>query len=441
MRKNFILDTNVLLYDPNAINIFADNTVLIPLEVIEQLDTFKRDITELGNNARAVIQQLDLHRQNAKLGEGVRLENGSLLRVFAGECENMLANTGLDLETSVDNRILNLAVYLNERDADTPTIIVTKSINLRLKADALGIYAEDYAEPDKHRREMGVGYHEFERDPAEIDQFLRAGHCILEQENGALAPNEYVLFRAPNGGKEQALGRITQVSPTKVSKLSAASAGILGIKPLNLGQCFALDALLDENINLVTLLGKAGTGKTLLAVAAGLFQVVQENVYHRVIVSRPTMPMGRDIGYIPGDIQEKMRPWMQPIFDAIELIREIDRRSRRRLLPPDILESDEIGVEPLTYIRGRSIPHQFMIIDEAQNLTPHEVKTIITRVGRGTKVVLTGDLHQIDNPYVDAYSNGFSCVIDRFGDEKISAHITLTKGERSELAEIAANLL
>jgi len=217
MRKNFILDTNVLLYDPNAINIFANNTVIIPLEVIEQLDTFKRDITELGNNARAVIQQLDLHRQNAKLGEGVRLDNGSLLRVFAGECENMLANTGLELETSFDNRILNLAMYLNEHDADTPTIIVTKSINLRIKADALGIYAEDYAEQDKHRREVGVGYHEFERDPEEIEQFLHTGHCILEQENGALAPNEYVLFKAPNDGKEQALGRITQVSPTKVS--------------------------------------------------------------------------------------------------------------------------------------------------------------------------------------------------------------------------------
>jgi len=277
--------------------------------------------------------------------------------------------------------------------------------------------------------------------PRRSSSFYTPDTAFSSRRTARWLPTSTSCSRPRTTARNRLWGELRRYRQQKFPALSAASAGVLGIKPLNLGQCFALDALLDENINLVTLLGKAGTGKTLLAVAAGLFQVVQKDVYHRVIVSRPTMPMGRDIGYIPGDIHEKMRPWMQPIFDAIELIREIDRRSRPRSLPPDILESDEIGVEPLTYIRGRSIPHQFMIIDEAQNLTPHEVKTIITRVGRGTKVVLTGDLHQIDNPYVDAYSNGFSCVIDRFGDEKISAHITLTKGERSELAEIAANLL
>jgi PhoH-like ATPase len=439
MRKNFILDTNVLLYDPNAINLFADNNVLIPLDVIEQLDTFKRDITELGNNARSVIQQLDLLRQGAKLGEGVALSTGGMLRVCAGDFQNMLANTGLVLNSSVDNRILNLAVYLHEHDSEHPTIIVTKSINLRIKADALGIYAEDFAEPNKTVADAGIGYHELERSSEDIDEFVKVGKCTLE--NGEFAPNAYVLFKSNDGSKKQALGRVVNLDPVKVVRLFSVQEGVLGIKPLNLGQCFAMDALLDDNIKLVTLLGKAGTGKTLIAVAAGLYKVVQEDIYNRVIVSRPTMPMGRDIGYIPGDIAEKMRPWMQPIFDAVELIREIDRRSRRRSLPPDILESDELGIEPLTYIRGRSIPHQFMIVDEAQNLTPHEVKTIVTRVGRGTKVVLTGDLHQIDNPYVDAYSNGFSYVIDRFRNEKIAAHIALTKGERSELAEVASNLL
>jgi PhoH-like ATPase len=439
MRKNFILDTNVLLYDPNAINLFADNNVLIPLDVIEQLDTFKRDITELGNNARSVIQQLDLLRQGAKLGEGVALSSGGMLRVCAGDFQNMLANTGLVLNSSVDNRILNLAVYLHEHDSEHPTIIVTKSINLRIKADALGIYAEDFAEPNKTVADAGIGYHELERSSEDIDEFVKVGKCTLE--NGEFTPNAYVLFKSNDGSKKQALGRVVNLDPVKVVRLFSVQEGVLGIKPLNLGQCFAMDALLDDNIKLVTLLGKAGTGKTLIAVAAGLYKVVQEDIYNRVIVSRPTMPMGRDIGYIPGDIAEKMRPWMQPIFDAVELIREIDRRSRRRSLPPDILESDELGIEPLTYIRGRSIPHQFMIVDEAQNLTPHEVKTIVTRVGRGTKVVLTGDLHQIDNPYVDAYSNGFSYVIDRFRNEKIAAHIALTKGERSELAEVASNLL
>jgi len=367
------------------------------------------------------------------------LSSGGMLRVCAGDFQNMLANTGLVLNSSVDNRILNLAVYLHEHDSEHPTIIVTKSINLRIKADALGIYAEDFAEPNKTVADAGIGYHELERSSEDIDEFVKVGKCTLE--NGEFTPNAYVLFKSNDGSKKQALGRVVNLDPVKVVRLFSVQEGVLGIKPLNLGQCFAMDALLDDNIKLVTLLGKAGTGKTLIAVAAGLYKVVQEDIYNRVIVSRPTMPMGRDIGYIPGDIAEKMRPWMQPIFDAVELIREIDRRSRRRSLPPDILESDELGIEPLTYIRGRSIPHQFMIVDEAQNLTPHEVKTIVTRVGRGTKVVLTGDLHQIDNPYVDAYSNGFSYVIDRFRNEKIAAHIALTKGERSELAEVASNLL
>jgi PhoH-like ATPase len=254
-----------------------------------------------------------------------------------------------------------------------------------------------------------------------------------------MSPNEYVMLKGDDG-ESTALAR-SNGNGTLHSLRSAPPDGVLGIRPLNMHQSFALDALLDDDIKLVTLLGKAGTGKTLLAVAVGLHKVLKEDRYNKLLISRPTMPMGRDIGYLPGDIEEKMRPWMQPIYDAIEMIRDVDRRSRNRSLPPDILDSEEIGIEPLTYIRGRSIPCQYMIIDEAQNLTPLEVKTIITRVGPDTKIILTGDPEQIDNPYVDVMSNGFTYVLHRFRNQAISAHVSLEKGERSSLAEIAANLL
>lgn len=439
MRKNFILDTNVLLYDPEAINQFSDNTVIIPIEVIEELDNFKRDMTELGQNSRVVTNHLDQLRKEARLGEGVQLDGGGLLRVFAGECDDFLSKTGLSPSDSIDNSILNLAIFLTETYPQQPTIIVSKSINLRIKADALGIYAEDYEEPRNGQPEFISGFYEILCASAEVEAFRAKG--VHEFRERTFKPNEYVLLKGDADSDSSILGRIDGDAGTRLVPIADVSDGVLGVKPLNLGQRFALDALLNDDIKLVTLLGIAGTGKTLLAVAAGLHKVLVEDKYNKLLVSRPTLPMGRDIGYIPGDVDEKMRPWMQPIYDAIDLVREIDRRSRNRSLPPDILESDEIGIESLTYIRGRSIPNQFMIIDEAQNLTPHEVKTIITRVGYETKVVLTGDPHQIDNPYIDAFSNGFAYLIDRFRDKKIAADITLTKGERSDLAEIAANLL
>jgi len=437
MRKNFILDTSVILYNPDAIYSFDDNNIIIPIEVIEELDGFKRDMTELGHCSRMIANELDQMRRQGRLGEGVALPGGGLLRVHAAQDEDHLRKYGLRPGKKADNRILNLAVWLTESDHEHQTIIITKSINLRLKADALGIYAEDFEEPQRSHLQIYTGSRTIDVPADDIAAFNAAGQ--MDSPADDMSPNEYVYLRGDDEATT-ALAR-SNGNGTLHALTRAPADGILGIKPLNMHQCFALDALLDDNIKCVTLLGKAGTGKTLLAVAAGLYKVLKEDRYNKLLISRPTMPMGRDIGYLPGDIEEKMRPWMQPLYDAIEMIRDIDRRSRQRSLPPDILESDEVGIEPLTYIRGRSIPNQFMIIDEAQNLTPLEVKTIITRVGPETKIVLTGDPEQIDNPYVDVMSNGFTYLLHRFQSQSISAHVSLEKGERSSLAEIAANIL
>lgn len=436
MRKNFILDTSVILYNPNAIYTFEDNNVILPIEVIEELDGFKRDMSELGHSSRMIAQELDQLRATGRLGEGVALPNGGLLRVHASQDEDHLRKYGLRPGKKADNKILNLAVYLNESDHDHQTIIITKSINLRLKADALGIYAEDFEEPQKAALKIYSGSREIETTVEAINDFTANGQ--MPSPDHDMSPNEYVLLRDADN-EAAALARSN--GNGTLYAISPPTEGLLGIRPLNAHQSFAVDALMDDDIKLVTLLGKAGTGKTLLAVAAGLHKVLKEDRYNKLLISRPTMPMGRDIGYLPGDIEEKMRPWMQPLYDAIEMIRDLDRRSRTRSLPPDILDSEEIGIEPLTYIRGRSIPCQFIIIDEAQNLTPLEVKTIITRVGPDTKIILTGDPEQIDNPYVDVMSNGFTYLLNKFRTQKISAHVSLHKGERSSLAEIAANLL
>ncbi len=439
MRKNFILDTNVLLHDPNALYKFDDNNILIPIEVIEELDHFKRDMSDLGANARRVVQDLDKLRRGGKLGEGVRLENGGLLRVVTGTFDNVLSGTGITDGKKGANRILSLAVTLNRDEPENATILITKNINLRLKADALGIYAEDYEEAFFRTANGYNGFQEIEVDAGVLDSFRE--NRTYTFEDGSYEANEYLLLRDPAGETRSEIGRISDEDGKTLTAIHHYGEGVLGVRPLNLAQCFAFDALLDDDIKLVTLRGKAGTGKTLVAVAAGLFKIIKEEKYHKLLVARPTIAMGRDIGYIPGDVEEKLRPWMQPIHDAIELLQDIDRHARKRQLPRDLMEGGDVEVEPLTYIRGRSIPNQYMIIDEAQNLTPLELKTIITRVGFGTKIVLTGDPEQIDHPYMDSLSNGFVYVVNAFRKKPLAAHITLEKGERSDLAELAANLL
>jgi PhoH-like ATPase len=437
--KNFVLDTNVLLYDPQALFKFEDNNLIIPITVIEEIDRFKKDMNETGRNARQVSRYLDDLRKKGSLAAGVRLETGGMLRVEIYEDRVMKRLPPELREERGDNRILAVAVDVKEQEANLPIIFVTKDTNLRIKADAIGLVAEDYESDKVAIEELYQGYLELDAEADQIDHFHGQGGVELA---GDYKANQFVTLRDSLNPSHTAIGRFDAVQKKLVPVKKIAKDGIWSIHPRNREQAFALDLLLDDSIKLVTLVGKAGTGKTLLAIAAGLHKTAEENVYNRLLVSRPVFPMGRDLGFLPGDIEEKLAPWMQPIFDNVELLlsgHEMEKRHTKgykELMAMGIME-----IEPLTYIRGRSIPNQYMIVDEAQNLTPHEIKTIVTRAGEGTKIVLTGDPYQIDNPYVDSSSNGLTYLVERFKGETISGHVTMTKGERSDLAELAANLL
>jgi PhoH-like ATPase len=437
--KTFILDTNVLLYDPQALSRFEENSIVIPITVIEEIDRFKKDMNETGRNARHISRLLDQLRKNGSLTTGIRMENGGLLRVEIYE-EQVMKRLPPELRADRgDNRILAVAVDLHERDGKNPVILVSKDTNLRIKADALGLIAEDYESDKVDIEELYPGYVEMEVDPLVIDRVHGQGYSEIDAD---LQPNQYVTLKDQTNPSHSAICRYVSDQHRLVPVRKTGKEGVWSITPRNREQSFALDALLDDSIRLVTLVGKAGTGKTLLAIAAGLQKVAEESVYNRLLVSRPVFPMGRDLGFLPGDIEEKLTPWMQPIFDNVELLlsgHEGEKRHSKGY--KELMAMGILDIEPLTYIRGRSIPNQYMIVDEAQNLTPHEIKTIITRAGEGTKIVLTGDPYQIDNPYVDASSNGLTYVVERFKEQTISGHITMTKGERSELAELAANLL
>ena len=318
------------------------------------------------------------------------------------------------------------------------TVLVSKDINLRIKADALGLQAEDYETDRVFIKDLYTGMIELTLSPEDIAAFRANGE--LEVSRGKkYFPNEYCTLTDETNPKRTALAKV-DASGTKLLPIVDCREGIWGIKPRNREQHFAFDALLDDRIKLVTLMGKAGTGKTLMAMAAGLKRVVLDREFRRLVVARPTISMGKELGFLPGSLDEKLAPWMQPIHDALEMLSDLNMGHEHRR-SGDLMRSGSIVVEALSYIRGRSIANQFMIIDEAQNLTPLEVKTIITRVGHGTKIIFTGDPYQIDNPYVDSASNGFNYIVSRFRTESVAAHIELQKGERSELAELAANIL
>ncbi|MCK6546800.1 PhoH family protein [Myxococcota bacterium] len=436
MKKNFVLDTNVLLHDPNAVFAFEEHNVIIPIYVIEEVDQFKRDLSELGRSAREVGRTLDTLRHEGSLGEGVSLPNGGRLRVTftAKELPHAMQNGH-----QVDNRILAMALDVREANPEDRTILVTKDVNLRIRADALGLYAEDYDVDRQEITELYTGMVELEVPGSEIDAFYAQGSVPLPDPY--YFPNQFVHLKDAANPSHSALGKVS-LDNERIVPITRLKEGVWGVRPRNKEQSFALDLLMNDDIKLVTLVGKAGTGKTLLAIAVGLHKATEEAKYQRVLVSRPIFPLGRDIGYLPGSVEEKLSPWMQPIFDNVEFLMGLSNeqkrggRSYRELIDLGILQ-----IEPLTYIRGRSIPQQFMIVDEAQNLTPHEVKTIVSRAGDGTKIVLTGDPYQIDNPYMDSTNNGLVHVVNRFKSEGIAGHVTLVKGERSELAELAANLL
>ncbi len=437
--KNFVLDTNVLLHDPQALFKFQENNIIIPITVIEEIDKFKKDMNETGRNARQISRILDSMREKGSLAAGIDLPGGGNLKVEMFS-EKYYQSLPVDLRyDSGDNRILAVALNMRDSNPDYQMIFVTKDTNLRIKADVIGLLAEDYESDKIDIQDLYSGTRNIDVTAEEVDRFY--GQGWLDAPAG-IEPNEFVTITDSNNPSHSAICRYDATSAKIVPVRKVPKEGIWSLYARNREQSFAMDVLMDDSIKLVTLVGKAGTGKTLLAIAAGLHKVAEENIYNRLLVSRPVFPLGKDLGFLPGDIEVKLTPWMQPIFDNVELLisgHEAEKRHSKGY--KELMAMGLLDIEPLTYIRGRSIPKQYMIVDEAQNLSPHEIKTIVTRVGEGTKIILTGDPYQIDNPYVDSSSNGLTYLVEKFRGEKIAAHVTLTKGERSELAELAANLL
>jgi PhoH-like ATPase len=442
LKKIFVLDTNVLLSNPNSIFSFEDNDVYIPITVIEEVDTFKKGLSETGRNARLLSRILDQLRERGSLNSGVPLfpDKSDSGKVYV--ClEADIALLPHYFERKPDNLILSVAVMLKQK-SQVPVVLITKDSNLRIKADALGLPVEDFEADKVNIEELYTGITEFEVESKMLRDFMTDGKADLSEFD--LFPNQYVILRNISDDSQFVYGKYDHVSKTLKPLNTGGKEYVWGIYPKNLEQSFALDLLLDDNVKLVTLVGSAGTGKTLMAIASGLEKTTDEAKYHKLLVSRPIFPLGKDVGYLPGTLEEKLNPWMQPIFDNLELLLGASGHGRQKRLSQsyhELITQGILEVEPLTYIRGRSIPNQFFIVDEAQNLTPHEIKTILTRAGENTKIILTGDPYQIDNPYLDAASNGLTYVVEKFKKEAIAGHISLVKGERSALATIAANLL
>ncbi|GAB2703066.1 PhoH family protein [Paenibacillus thermoaerophilus] len=443
MQKVYVLDTNVLLHDPNALFAFEDNLVVIPAAALEEIDSKKRNADELGRNARRVSRLLDSLRETGHLHDGVKLSNGGTLKV---ELNHKSFSKLQDVfgEMTPDNRILAVALnyHLEEKEKPEPrpVIMVSKDTLVRIKADVLGLAAEDFlSDRIVALGDMYTGYLNLKVHPGVIDEFYNSRFLTVNSLNLGynLHPHEFVILRDEMGSSKSALLKVNGEGK-KLEPLFLSNEPVWGIGARNAQQRMALELLLNDDVPLVTLAGKAGTGKTLLALASGLMKVEDERKFKKLLIARPVVPMGKDIGYLPGEKEEKLRPWMQPIYDNLEYLFDTKKRGD---IDKILVGLGSIQVEALTYIRGRSIPGQFIIIDEAQNLSKHEVKTIISRVGEGSKIVLVGDPEQIDHPYLDASSNGLTYVVERFKEEGISGHITLEKGERSHLAQLAADLL
>jgi PhoH-like ATPase len=426
MRKNYILDANILIHDPYSVFQFADNTVIIPVGVIGELDRFKKEPTDRGFSARAVVRLLDGLRNGQSLATGVSLENGGRLRVYC-EPDRMLEGS----TAPADIEILRVARAIQETEPATPVVIVTKDINLRIRADAAGLRAEDYESDHVLLTDVPTGDEELAVSREQLEELREHGR--LSMPGATLRPNEYVLVRASDGQQGTVLAR-KDPHAEQLMGLHDPAQGLWGIRPRNKEQYYAIDALLNPHIALVSLMGKAGTGKTLLGLAAGMHLTFKKKLYRGILVCRPIVPVGRDLG-------SKLAPWMKPITDTVEFLLDVGGPVRGHGESASLMRTGMIEIQPLTYIRGRNIAKRFVLIDEAQNLTPLEIKTVITRIGDGAKVVLTGDPWQIDNPYVDRNSNGFTYLINRFSHEALAAHVELRKGERSPLAELAANLL
>ena len=458
MKKIFIIDTNVLLHDPLAVFKFQDNDVVIPLIAIEEMDNQKRRQDEVGRNARRVAKLIDELRHKGKIFEGVLLETGGTLKVELNHQKVQNLSGALE-QFKADNRILCVAMAYKEEFPDRKVILVTKDTYLRIKADVAGVEAEDYKTDKVNIEELYSGSLEIKVAPEMINQFYSNSFLPWdkpEDDPEELYSNQFVSMVDINETGQSALARYNPEKKGLVP-LIHAGAEAWGIRARNKEQRYAMELLMDDNIKLVTLVGQAGTGKTLLAVAAGLEKTIDAESYKKLVVTRPVIPLGGDIGFLPGDKEEKMRPWMSPIYDNLEYIFGIGKETKKEKVDrgehdkPKSTNIDtmiryfkdkgQLELEALTYIRGRTMPRQYIIVDEAQNLTPHEVKTILTRAGEGSKVVLTGDPYQIDHPYLDSSSNGLTYVVEKFKGVKLAGHVTFVKGERSELAQIEAELI
>jgi PhoH-like ATPase len=420
------------MYEPKALFAFDDNEVVIPLIVLDELDKHKNGASQAAKHARMVIRSLDELRALGNINEGVLTERGGKIRVELNNLENVPSD--LDLGRT-DNRIISVALSLKKKYQDTKVAVITKDINLRVKCDALGVKAEDYTSDSvvEDLDALYTGHTTIIVDEEDIDCIHKDGQVAVKNITRPLYPNEFVHLKSNINEKHSALAKFNGAGLEKIKTFGS----IWGISSRNKEQAFTLDALFDQNIKLITITGRAGVGKTLLAAAAGVSQLFDSKVYKRIVLTRPVMPLGRDIGFLPGTMDEKMLPWMGPLYDNLDLIFS----EKGRFYLDSCLNDGNIEIEPITYIRGRSVPRSYIIVDEAQNLTRHEVKTIITRVGEGSKVVLTGDIEQIDAPYIDSYDNGLSYAIEKFKEESIAAHITLFRGERSQLATLAAEKL
>ncbi len=437
--RRVVLDTNVILFDAQAIYKFKNSIIHIPITVIEEIDTFKREMGETGRNARQFSRFIDVLRGDGSLAQGVRLEKSDSTLMITTDVHTSELPAHMDV-AKADTKILGTALHLKKQFSSDQVELISKDINLRIKADVCGISAKDYEPDNVSIDELYTGYTEIEVEPSVIDEFYTK-KLLIQVEGHTFLDNQYVILKDKTNPGHSAIARFSPTNQGLVP-LIHLNESVWGIFPRNVEQSFAFDCLLNDEILLVTLVGKAGTGKTLLALAAGLAKTLDDGKYRKLLVSRPIFPMGRDIGYLPGDVEEKLNPWMQPIFDNVEFLMGADSSHKKATgRAQELINQGMLNIEPLTYIRGRSIPNQYLIVDEAQNLTPHEIKTIITRAGQGTKVILTGDCYQIDNPYVDSANSGLTHAVEKFKGQKIAAHVSLSKGERSELAELASNLL
>lgn len=444
MIKNLVLDTNILLLDPDSIMNFKENNVIIPIGVIEELDRFKKENGELGKNSRDVARKLDALRLKGDLKVGVKLENGfdgTLKVIYNGNLNNYLK------ETNVDFHILHIAKILQDAEPDSPCIIVSKDVNIRIRANALGILSEDY-EASQITEEIDKGYSEVKCDVGRIERInnerkVAISDCMDFFTSDPIS-SHYLIIKCDDEGlkKSQINNILAKVSPDKkfIEALEPLKGG-LRLRPKNVEQTFVLDALMDERIKLVSIIGASGTGKSLLACAVGHYFLTKTDQYYKMLISRPMVSMGNKdtVGFLPGDLISKLDPWMQPIYDSFETL--ISNKKEIKDGREFVLQQKNIKIEVLAYIRGRSIHDQYFLIDECQNTSSLEIKTIVTRAGEGTKIILTGDIDQIDNPYLDKYSNGLTVATKSFIGSELAAHIVMSKGVRSRLSEEASHRL